>query len=88
MRDGKDRISFGAATNPTTTVGFGAQPLQQSLVIVSKQYLPTFINKIIQSKVTVEALDSAVERIAAEQRWQQHFAGKKDILRIVCSLGY
>ena len=51
LRAGKNKISYGAATEPTTTVGFGAQPLQQSLVIVSRSYLPTFVQRVLQNKV-------------------------------------
>ena len=51
LMEGKNKISYGAATEPTTTVGFGAQPLQQSLVIVSRSYLPTFVQRVLENKV-------------------------------------
>ena len=77
LRAGKDRISYGAATEPRTTVGFGAQPLQQSLVVVSRAYLPTFVRKLLESKQQIEApLSSGLPRPSAESRWQASFGGE------------
>jgi hypothetical protein len=76
LRAGKDRISYGAATLPATTVGFGAQPLQQSLVVVSRAFLPTFVRKLLQSKADIEAaLPGSGSRPSAESRWHASFGG-------------
>ena len=75
MRQGHDKISYGAATEPRTTVGFGAQPLQQSLVVVSRKYLPTFVQKIVDSKYEIETAADATTRKSAESRWHENFGG-------------
>lgn len=84
MRQGKDRISYGAATEPATTVGFGAQPLQQSLVIVSRSYLPEFARKLLQSKQEIESAAEGTARPSAESRWHSHFGGERAYLHNHC----
>ena len=66
LKAGKDKISYGAATEPTTTVGFGAQPLQQSLVVVSRAYLPTFVQRILENKVSLFSLGLSIWKAIVE----------------------
>eukprot|EP00750_Incisomonas_marina_P010699 INCI16298.15.p1 GENE.INCI16298.15~~INCI16298.15.p1 ORF type:complete len:512 (+),score=62.93 INCI16298.15:220-1755(+) len=80
LRSGKNRISYGAATVPASTVGFGAQPLQQSLVVVSKAYLPVFVRKLLQSKSDIESAPIGTSRLSAESRWHANFGSDVDLL--------